>query len=196
MHTCSRPCNNDIDRRHYLEDVQTASAFIEGRDEDIEREFLAKMDALAAEMKFEEAEIVRRKLEKIRRARQEHKDAFFSIWDFNYVAALASDSVSRCKIAFVRQGRIAGFEQYETETLAETLAVDLHRFFDAPADRESKESTYDEFCLVANFIIDPLQSVDLLPVPDIETLPERVIERLQRRKRKRKPASVDCGRAL
>src|SRR5262250_2943145 len=106
MHTCSRPCNNDIDRRNYLEDVQQAIAFTQGRDEDIEKAYVEKMNALAAEMKFEDAEVIHRKLEKVHRARQEYKDKFFSVWNFNYVAVLASDSVSRCKIAFVRRGRI------------------------------------------------------------------------------------------
>ena len=31
MHTCSRPCNNDIDRRGYLSDVEEAMDFIQGR---------------------------------------------------------------------------------------------------------------------------------------------------------------------
>src|SRR5947209_4005878 len=64
MHTCSRPCNNDIDRRAYLEDVQEAIAFIEGRDEDIERGLLQKMNDLASQTNFEEAEMIRRRLEK------------------------------------------------------------------------------------------------------------------------------------
>src|SRR5881394_3225840 len=42
MHTCSRPCNNDIDRGGYLEDVKDAIAFIEGRDDEMERSFTEK----------------------------------------------------------------------------------------------------------------------------------------------------------
>ena len=52
----------------------------------------------------------------------------------------------------------------------------------------SIDALYNEFCLVANFIVDPLQSVDLLPVSQPEGLPQQVIECLKRRKRKRKPA--------
>jgi excinuclease UvrABC nuclease subunit len=187
MHTCSRPCNNDIDRRGYLEDVQEAIAFIEGRDEEVERELQQKMTDLAAEMKFEDAELIRRRLDKLQRGRQETKDTFFSVWNFNYIVLLGSDSVSRCKIAFIRQARIAGFEQYGIETLKEALGADLRRFFNVPAGRDAGDAIYDEFCLVCNFIVDPLQSVDLLPIHDFEELPAQVIERLQQRKRKRKP---------
>src|SRR5207244_6989663 len=81
MHTCSRPCNNDIDRRTYLEDVDQAIAFIEGRDGDIGRRLVAKMNDLAAQMRFEEAEMARRKLDRMHRARQEYKATFLSVTD-------------------------------------------------------------------------------------------------------------------
>ena len=188
MHTCSKPCNNEIDRRGYLDDVQQAMWFIEGRSGEIEQFLVERMNDLAADTKFEEAGLVRRRLEKIQRARQEYKDTFFSVWSLNYAVLLPSDSVSRCKIAFVREGRIAGFEEYEAGSLAGALPPDLQRIFSAPAGRDSGDYRYDEFCLVCNFIVDPLQSVDLLPAGDLETLPARILERLQHRKRKRKQA--------
>jgi len=146
------------------------------------------MTALSAEMKFEDAEVIHRKLDKVRRARQEYKDVFFSVWDFNYVAVLNSDSVSRCKIAFIRRGRIAAFEEYDVETLAAAFAADVQRYFAGPVDRETGDAVYDEFCLAANFIVDPLQSVDLIPARELEQLPEKVMDVLQQRKRKRKRA--------
>ena len=194
MHTCSRPCNNDIDRQHYLEDVHDAIAFIEGRDEEMERAFVDRMNDLSAAMKFEEAEVLHRALEKVRRARKEYKDTFYSVQKFDYIAILASDSVSRCKIAFIRQGRIVAFEQHEVAALKETLAADLHRYFLEQSNSVTGGDTvYDEFCLVANFIVDPLQSVDLLPVRDTAVVPEQVLERLQQRKKKKKTVLPDTG---
>jgi excinuclease UvrABC nuclease subunit len=146
------------------------------------------MNDLAAETKFEEAEIVHRRLDKIRRARQEYKDIFFSVWKFDYLAILASDSVSRCKIAFIRRGQIVGFEQYEVASLTETLKMDMRRLFTAPAEKARADAVYDEFCLVSNFIVDPLQSVDLLRVANLDNVPEEVIKRVQQRKRRRKSA--------
>src|SRR2546425_9698672 len=117
MHTCSRPCNNDIDRAGYLADASEARAFIEGRDDEIESSLMARITGLAAVTQFEQAEGLRRKLEKVRRARQEVKDTFCSVWDFDYLVLLPSVSVSRCKIAFVRAGGVAGFEEYEVDAL-------------------------------------------------------------------------------
>ena len=185
MHTCSRPCNSDIDRRGYLEDVQQSISFIEGRDEEMECSLNQKMSGLAAETRFEEAEIIRRRLDKIHHARQEYKDTFFSVWSFNFLAVLPSDSTTRRKIAFIRQGAVIGFEEYEVAALGERLSSDLHRFFDGPAERDSTNSRYDEFCLTVNFIVDPLQNADLVPVRDIENLPAQLAERVLERKRKR-----------
>src|SRR5678816_1880828 len=47
MHTCSRPCNNDIDRAGYLSDVEEAMDFIQGRDEEVEAQLIKQMSALA-----------------------------------------------------------------------------------------------------------------------------------------------------
>src|SRR5215468_10213648 len=92
MHTCSRPCNNDIGRQGYLADVDAAIKFIQGRDEDIEGPVLAQINAFAAEEKFEQAELVKRQLEKVQRARKEVKDKIPSLWGFDYLVLLPSDS--------------------------------------------------------------------------------------------------------
>src|SRR2546425_6293375 len=49
MHTCSRPCNNDIDRRGYLRDVDDAIDFVQGHDGEIEKRLREKMDSLGAQ---------------------------------------------------------------------------------------------------------------------------------------------------
>lgn len=193
MHTCSRPCNNDIDRPDYLQDVRQAMLFIEGRDAELEQSLVRDMNDLAAQTKFEEAEQMRRRLDKIQRARRDFKDTFFAVWNFDFLALLSSDSVSRRKIAFIRQGRIVGFEEYEVESLSERLAGDLHRFFDSLEESSAGGSQYDEFCLVANFIINPLQSVDLVRVDDIENLPAHIAQRIRERRRRRKAGPTDTA---
>src|SRR5262249_21756290 len=118
---------------------------------------------------------------------------FFAVWNFNFLAVLSSDSLSRRKIAFIRQGRIVGFEEYDVQSLSERLAEDLHRFFDSPEESLASGSQYDEFCLVSNFIVDPLQSVDLIRVDEISTLPAQVVQRIHDRKRRRKTSEANSG---
>jgi excinuclease ABC subunit C len=162
MHTCSRPCNNDIDRKRYLADVDAAVAFIQGRDEEVEAPLLEAMTTLAEEEKFEDAELVKRQLEKVQKARKEVKDKLPSIWGFDYLVLLPSDSTSRTKVVFVRAGSVVGFEEWETATLADSLPAEVARRFSGPADTINHNWQYDEFCLVANYLVHPLKSVELV----------------------------------
>jgi excinuclease ABC subunit C len=162
MHTCSRPCNNDIERQGYLADVDAAMAFIQGRDENIERPIVTRMNALAAEEKFEEAELVKRQLEKVQRSRKEVKDKLPSIWGFDYLVLLPSDSTARTKVAFIRAGSIVGFEDFDTSSLADSIPIEVARRFSDPADPIDHNWQYDEFCLVANYLVHPLKSVELV----------------------------------
>src|SRR5262245_50696190 len=162
MHTCSRPCNNDIDRTGYLADVDSAIAFIEGREGDLEASLLEKINTLASEEKFEEAELVRRQLEKIQRARKEVKDKFSSVWSFDCLALLPSDSTTRTRVAFVRAGSIVGFKEFETVSLAETLPGEVAQSLAEPATHLNHNWQYDEFCLVTNYVVHPLKSVEIV----------------------------------
>ena len=136
MHTCSRPCNNDIDRSGYLDDVHQAMLFIEGRDAEIETVTRREDERSRGR---DEIRGCRKSTgggsTKFTRRAQEYEDKFFSVANFNFVAVLAAASTSRRKIAFVRQGRIVGFEEYEVETLKETFGI-RHSPVLRPARRE------------------------------------------------------------
>lgn len=162
MHTCSRPCNNDIDRGGYLADVDAAIAFIQGREDEVEQELLARIGTLAAEEKFEEAEALRRQLEKVQRARKEVKDKFPSVWTFDYLVLLPTGTTARTKVAFVRGGSIVGFEEYDTATLVESLPAEISRVLSERPVPATQDWQYDEFCLVANYLVHPLKSVKLV----------------------------------
>jgi excinuclease UvrABC nuclease subunit len=136
------------------------------------------MEQLASEEKFEEAELVRRHLEKVQKARKEVKEKFPSVWTFDYVVLLPSDSTARTKVVFVRSGSIVGFEEYETATLAESLPGEVaRRFAEAPAAAINPEWQYDEFCLVANYLAHPLKSVEMIRLGEGADLGEALRKR-------------------
>jgi excinuclease UvrABC nuclease subunit len=165
MHTCSRPCNNDIDRPQYLEDVKRAMAFVQGQDDTIRKPWIEEMTRLAADMKFEEAEAIRRKVERLQRTRQElqsMKEAFSDLQSFNFVIVLPSDAASRVKIVIVRGGAIVGFRNHEITSLHTTLSEDLSTRFDAALPALNREWLYDEFCLVCTYMVKSLQSVQFI----------------------------------
>jgi excinuclease ABC subunit C len=164
MHTCSRPCNDDVPRERYLRDVQSAIGFIQGQDEELTTNLMKDIRELAAEEKFEQAELARRQLEKIERARKEAKDKFYSVWSFNYLVLLPSETTARTKVAFVRSGGIVRFDEFETATLTDAIPDETSKVFSTPEPPCNREWQYDEFCLVANYLVHPLKSVELVPV--------------------------------
>jgi excinuclease UvrABC nuclease subunit len=180
MHTCSRPCNDDIGREGYLADVDSAIEFIQGHDEGLAANLVNRISELAAEEKFEEAELLRRQLEKIQRSRKEFKDKFPSVWGFDYLVLLPSDSTARTKIAFVRAGCIVRFGEFETGTLGEALPDETGKVFSEPRPAHNREWQYDEFCLVANYLVHPLKSVELVKVGNGTDLGEYFRKRASR----------------
>jgi excinuclease ABC subunit C len=195
MHTCSRPCNDDIDRAGYLADIDSAIAFIQGHDEELEKALVARINAFAADEKFEEAEIERRKLEKIQRARKESKDKFASVWGFDYLVLLPSDSTVRTKVAFVRSGSIVKFQDYETATLGDVLPADVAETLSGTPPKANREWQYDEFCLVASYLVHPLKSVELVKVGD-KDLAEFLVRRASRKKEQPPPLTQTIGQPV
>ena len=143
-------------------------SFIQGHDEQLEAKLVREINGLAAEEKFEDAEMVRRQLEKIQRARKESRDTFPSVWSFDYLVFLPSDSTSRTKVAFVRSGSIVKIEDFETATVAETLPGEVTQIFSSTPSTPNREWQYDEFCLVANYLVHPLKSVELVRVGETD----------------------------
>lgn len=185
MSTCSRPCNNDIDRSGYLSDVGAAMAFVQGHDAAIEQPWISEMTGLAAETKFEEAEAIRKRLDRLRRARQETKDVFPAIGTFNYVIALPSETSAQLKIAIVRGGAIVAFRGFETATLRTTLAVELARCFDPETPPPDSNWLYDEFCLVSTFMVKSLLAVPLIPFTGVEETITAVEKQIEKRKKQK-----------
>ena len=186
IHSCSRPCNNDIDRAGYFADVQAARAFVQGHDAALADPLISRIGSLALETRFEEAEVLRRQLEKLRHARQEVKDTFVSVWDFDYLVVLPAETSSHRKIAFVRAASIIGFEEYEVTSLVDALQKDLERFYGSPLRESRRDWQYDEFCLVSSFLVDPLQSADLIPFSPSADFAATIQKRIEDRKHMKK----------
>jgi len=189
MNTCSKPCNGDIDRRGYLSDIGAATAFIQGHDGVIDQAWVADMTSLAAETRFEEAETIRKRLDRLRRARAETRDVFPAIRTFNYVIALPAETSAHLKIAIVRGGAIVAFRRFESATLRDALCEELTRCFDSPPAPAVSETLYDEFCLVCTFMVKSLQAVPLIPFTGVEATVAAVEK--QRKEKKKRPATVE-----
>ena len=163
MRTCSRPCNGDIDRETYGEDIASAIAWILEDDGGAIAPLLARIGSLAGEMRFEEAEQIRLQVERVRTARAHIDGPIFEVGRFDHLAVLRSGSARTRKIAVIRSGRIARLEEHAVGDIADTLESSLAQR-DAALRPGVDDFVYDEFCLAAGFLSRPLRSVRFFPL--------------------------------
>jgi excinuclease UvrABC nuclease subunit len=169
MHTCSRPCNGDIDRATYLEDVEAAlRLMVRGEDPAIAG-LVETMDRQAAETRFEEAEQTRLRIERVRKAGAEIRDPVFEVERFDYVAVMKARRKADRKVALIRGGRIVRLEEHAVATIGETLEASIEASLSESASGNPEEITefnYDEFCLTASVLDRRPGSHRFLPLTD------------------------------
>ena len=193
MRTCSRPCNNDITRAAYLADIEDAMHFIQGHDELLSAALVRQIEEFSSEERFEEAELLRRRLDKIRAARKDIKETFTSIRAFNCLVLLASESTTRARIACVRAGSVVAMKDYAVAQVPEDLPIDLAACFETPARPVNPDWQYDEFCLVSQFMLDPLKSVEVTAYVGIEETMQKVAAWISRRKKQPGGAAAELS---
>ena len=180
MRTCSKPCNGEIGRDAYLADLDDALAFVQGRDEALRRPMIEAMERLAAETRFEEAVRVRKRLERVERARRDCRDAYLDLERFDFVVVLRSASTRTRKLAVVQAGSIAAIEEHAVDAMASTVPQSIDRAREAAPSDERRERVYEDFCLVSHFRARPVASVDVVPLADgVNGAIERIVRKTQ-----------------
>ncbi|WP_090018644.1 excinuclease ABC subunit UvrC [Limimonas halophila] len=109
---CSAPCVDYISKPEYEALVQQARDFLAGRDQAIQQDLKAAMDAAAAEQDFETAAIYRDRLRALAHI-QAHQDVNVTGVDDADVVALHQEGGQTClQVFFVRAGRNYGNRAY------------------------------------------------------------------------------------
>ena len=108
---CLAPCANKISREDYIQFVNAAEKFLEGRTAQVEREISNRMAAAAENLNFEAAARLRDILSAIRKVTEKQK-IITDTGDVDAIGLARLDGETCAQIFFVREGKVTGRESF------------------------------------------------------------------------------------
>ena len=144
---CSAPCVGKISQKNYLEEINSAIKFIEGKDKSFLDVLYSKMDKYSSLKEFERAAIFR---DKIKAYRDIQKDqSVFTIYDKAIVINKKSnDFVSCISILEIKDGWLINSENYFSKK--DTLISD-EELMESFLSKILIEKNLENFTLLSNF---------------------------------------------
>lgn len=109
---CLGPCCGLVGREKYRAMIQEVCLFLEGRQEDLVRQLMVRMEEAAKQLDFEQAARLRDQIQAVREVVEKQKIVSGGFEDKD-VAALAATQDEACvMLFFVRGGKLIGSEQF------------------------------------------------------------------------------------
>ena len=135
---CKGPCVELVGQDEYRQDVNDSVAFLQGRNQDLVYDLIARMESAAQQLNFEQAARYRDSVAYLRKIQEKQiMTVEAGNIDILGIARLASGSC--VQVLFVRQGQVVGSRQFFPDTSfsaneAEALEAFLGQFYIRYAD--------------------------------------------------------------
>ena len=121
---CRAPCVGYVSADDYRSDVTNTRRFLEGRNEEVTEDLIARMSMASEAMAFEQAAVYRDQLTALRRV-QEQQFVLKDVGSVDVFAVAAQPGGVCVQVLFVREGRVLGTKAYQPAVFGETALVDI-----------------------------------------------------------------------
>ena len=112
---CSAPCVGFITKELYLEEVKSAAMVLEGKSEDLMKDFYSSMDKCALNKSYERAAIYRDKISALRDLQRSQSITGFSK-ERDALSIISINGITKVGVTHVFKGWITGHENFIQET--------------------------------------------------------------------------------
>ncbi|MGQ0749448.1 MAG: excinuclease ABC subunit UvrC [Betaproteobacteria bacterium] len=109
---CTAPCVDLVTREDYGEDVRSAELFLKGRDDEVVERLIARMNAAAEALRYEEAALYRDQIAALRKVREKQFVSGESGGDADIIACGRTAGVTCVNLVMVRGGRHLGDKNF------------------------------------------------------------------------------------
>ena len=121
---CRAPCVGYVSAEDYRSDVTNTRRFLEGRNEEVTEDLIARMSMASESMAFEQAAVYRDQLTALRRV-QEQQFVLKDVGSVDVFAVAAQPGGVCVQVLFVREGRVLGTKAYQPAVFGETAPADI-----------------------------------------------------------------------
>lgn len=125
---CSAPCVDKVSLKDYQEQVALASLFLKGKDQQVTKALVEKMEQAAVELNYEQAARYRDQITALRRV-AEQQEVSHSSGDMDVIGAHFASGVACFHLLFIREGKIFGSRSYYPKVPVDTELSEVLRAF-------------------------------------------------------------------